>query len=93
MKKVQIGALIGALLGVPHIATAQGQNAQATPPEVPQFTTEVVVTPERVETPLNLVSASTLLSVREQGRQMERRLEQAKRHCLSLTLHSSRQVW
>jgi outer membrane cobalamin receptor len=61
MKKVQIGALIGALLGVPHVATPQGQSSQAGSPDVPQFTTEVVVTPERVETPLNLVSASTIV--------------------------------
>jgi len=61
MKKVQIGALIGALLGVPHVAAPQSQNSQARPPDVPQFTAEVVVTPERAETPLNLVSASTVV--------------------------------
>ena len=61
MKKVQIGFLIGAFLAVPHGATAQGQASQPGPPDVPQFKTEVVVTPERAETPLNLVSASTIL--------------------------------
>jgi outer membrane cobalamin receptor len=61
MKKVLIGALLGALLACPVVATAQGQSAQAGPTDIPQFNTEVVVTPERAETPLNLVSASTIV--------------------------------
>ncbi len=61
MKKVQIGVFIGALLAVPQVATPQGQTSQAGPKDIPQFKTEVVVTPERVETPLNLVSASTIV--------------------------------
>ena len=51
---------IAALLA-PPAATAQTSTSQRTPPDPTRFQTEIVVTPERGETPRMLVPASTVV--------------------------------
>ncbi len=51
-------ALLGTLLAC---ASVHGQNSQAPPPDLTRFNTEIVVTPERGETPRALVPAASVV--------------------------------
>lgn len=56
MQRIVPAGIVAALLSVPLAAAGQGQDV-----EPPRFETEVVVTPERGETPRNLVPAATVV--------------------------------
>lgn len=58
---VIVGLAIAALGGALTPSPAHAQDAQAPPPAPPRFVTEVVVTPERGETPRASVPASTVV--------------------------------
>ncbi len=56
-----ISVFAGTLLGAPVTSNPQAQTTQGNPPSMPRFKTEIMVTPERGETPRHLVPASTVV--------------------------------
>jgi outer membrane cobalamin receptor len=58
---IALNLLITVLVAGSTTASAQAQNPQPTPTDPARFNTEIVVTPERGETPRSLVPASTVV--------------------------------